>query len=528
MEQLSIADNRRYSATQSKRRGAFLECLCYGFLLPLGFAPFHFPGLAILGLALFYHRLSGRHPYSPFLSGLAFGLGFFGLGVSWLYISIHDYGHLNSIVSGLVTLLFILYLALFPALTAVLFSRLKTQSCTISSALLFSVLWTLTEFARSTFLTGFPWLLIGFGQFDSPGKFLLPIIGTFGLSLASCFAAALLSNSMADRSTKRYLALLSFLGIIMLPSLLSNIKWSEMQNKAVTIGVIQANLSMRDKWDENLFWQLLARYQDETEKLLGTDLIVMPESAIPLPPNYLTDYLASMDLQARQAGSAILIGIPQPTTLDESNYYNSMISLGKAKGAYSKQHLVPFGEYVPSLLQRLFTWLEIPDANMQPGKTSQPAIRVHKHPIASLICYELAYGNLLRAQLPEAEWIVSISDDGWFGHSLALYQQLQIAQVLSLETARYQVVSNNDGLSSLIDTQGQVVDSLPAFSSGLLKAKLYPAHGTTPWIRFGDWPVLIFCLFIAAFFLIKKLLIAKEGQQTLAAKHKRSYPYQLD
>jgi apolipoprotein N-acyltransferase len=116
-------------------------------------------------------------------------------------------------------------------------------------------------------------------------------------------------------------------------------------------------------------------------------------------------------------------------------------------------------------------------------------VTVGNHAIASLICYELAYAQLLRAQLPQAEWIVSLNDDGWFGHSLALYQQLQMAQVLALQTARYHVFSNNDGLSSVIDQQGHIVASLDAFTAGTLKASIEPATGSTPWVVWGDRPI---------------------------------------
>jgi apolipoprotein N-acyltransferase len=124
---------------------------------------------------------------------------------------------------------------------------------------------------------------------------------------------------------------------------------------------------------------------------------------------------------------------------------------------------------------------------------------VQKQAIATLICYELAYSDLLRKQLPLAKWIVSISDAGWFGHSLAMYQQLQMAQVRSVETARYQVVANNDGLSSIIDTQGKIKSSLPAFTKGILKAEVISATGTTPWVYFGNSPILFLCLFIVLF-----------------------------
>lgn len=477
-----------------------LRSFLFGMLLPLGFAPFHFPGAAVLSIALFYAHIINKHSQHSFLNGLFFGLGYFGLGTSWVYVSIHEYGHLNSIISALITLFFLLYLSLFPALMTLTFKRLAKLQFPVYSCLLFSALWVLCEYFRSTLLSGFPWLLLGFGQFDAPSKYLLPVVGVLGVGFLTCFAATLLAASTTQlRGIKRYVGLAIFVVLLLFPSLLKYKNWSKESAQPLSVGVIQANLSMRDKWDENLFWQLLERYKHDTEQLLGTKLIVMPESAIPLPPSYVGDFLADMHTKAKQAGSAIMLGMPKPTTIDEDSYFNALISLGIAKGFYLKQHLVPFGEYIPTPFQYISDKLAIPDANLRPGKNNQTLMKVQHHPIATLICYELAYGDLLRRQLPLAEWIISISDAGWFGHSLAMYQQLQMAQVRSLETSRYQVVANNDGLSSVINTRGEIVASLPAFSAGVLKTTLFPAKGITPWVYWGDNPTLLFCALIVLF-----------------------------
>ncbi|KTC75248.1 apolipoprotein N-acyltransferase [Legionella birminghamensis] len=478
----------------------YLQFLIYGLLLPLGFAPFHIPGMAILGIALFYHGLCVHSKGSSFLRGLFFGLGFFGLGVSWIYVSINEYGHLNPLISAFITLLFTLYLSSFPALAALAFTYLSPRRPGLAAGFLFSSLWVIGEFLRATLLSGFPWLLLGFGQFDAPVKYILPVLGVYGASFLTVFAATVLVNAFWSDRRKQFLQLALFVFIILAPLALKPIQWVEIGKTPVSIGVIQANLSMRDKWDESLFWRLLDRYQQDIISLLGTQLIVMPESAIPLPSSYISDFLEDLREKAKKAGTGILLGIPEPITLDADVYFNALISLGEAKGFYLKQHLVPFGEYIPGVFQPLMNWLQIPDANLKAGKDSQSLIKVHKHPVATLICYELAYGELLRKQFPRAEWIVSISDDGWFGHSLAMYQQQQIAQVRSLQTGRYQVVSNNDGLSSVINTRGDIIASLPAFNAGLLKASIFPASGSTPWVLFGDWPILIlsFCIFLWA------------------------------
>jgi apolipoprotein N-acyltransferase len=149
-------------------------------------------------------------------------------------------------------------------------------------------------------------------------------------------------------------------------------------------------------------------------------------------------------------------------------------------------------------------YLALPTSNLKPGKKNQELIEVDGHPIASLICYELAYPQLLRKQLPKAEWIVSISDDGWFGKSLAIYQHLQMAEALSLLTGRYQIMSNNDGLSSIINDKGDVINSLPAFSEGILKGNILAATGITPWVYYGDTPIILFFILSTVLAFIRK------------------------
>ncbi|STX42421.1 apolipoprotein N-acyltransferase [Legionella donaldsonii] len=505
MTRTTSVQSLAFISTRAISYSHLLRAFLFGLLLPLSFAPFHLPGAAILSLAFFYAQLGKEQNQQAFWDGLFLGLGYFGLGISWVFVSIHEYGHLNSVFAALITLCFLIYLSLFPALMALIFKKLAIPRLAFLSCLLFSALWTLTEYLRSTFLSGFPWLLLGFGQFDAPSKYLLPVIGVYGVGFLTCFAATILATSTQLNGLRRSLCLIAFVGLLLSPSLLKYINWAQKDSTSMSVGVIQANLSMRDKWDENLFWQLLQRYQQDTEKLLGTQLIVMPESAIPLPPSYIGDFLTDIHVKAKQAGSAVMLGIPKPTTIDENYYFNALISLGNAKGFYLKQHLVPFGEYIPKPFQQISNWLAIPDANLKPGGTDQTLIKIGRHAMATLICYELAYGDLLRHQLPRAEWIVSISDDGWFGHSLAMYQQQQMAQVRSLQTARYQIIANNDGLSSVVNTRGEITASLPAFSAGILKTTLFPMTGMTPWVYFGDLPSLLFAVLVVFIYMVYRI-----------------------
>lgn len=526
----SITENHPLQLIKSSTKQVIkLRSFLAGAFFSLGFAPFHYPGLAILGIALFFATLwqinIKKMPFKlqlkqSFLTGLLFGLGVFSVGVSWVLISIHNYGHLNYPFSIFITTLFIGYLAFFFALMAFLFKLLIRSNSQIAACILFSSLWCLCEYMRATVMSGFPWLLLGTGQIDTPLRHLLPIIGIYGVSFISCFAACCLSSgsNLLITSEKKLTAsawIIGFVLIFISPEILKNKRWTQLDSTRLSVAVIQANLSMRDKWDEALFWQLINIYQTNINQLLGhKKLIVLPESAIPIPASYISNTLDDINSQAASAGSAILFGIPQNNV---SSDYNTMASMGMAHGVYFKQHLVPFGEFIPKPFEKIVDMLSIPVANLSPGPEKQRLIRVDNHPIASLICYELAYPWLLKNQLPAAEWIVSISDDGWFGHSLAMYQQLQMAQVLSLLTGRFQVVANNDGLSAVINSEGYIENSLPAQSFGILDASIQAAKGQTPWTRWGDKPCLMVCFIVVGLFAGYLLFKARDKTRALVA-----------
>jgi apolipoprotein N-acyltransferase len=484
--------------------------LIAGLIIPAGFAPFHQSGLAILGMGIFFYLILLDSTRFPLLGGMVFGLGFFGLGVSWVYVSIHLYGHLNPLLAALITLLFILYLSLYTGLFTLLFRKFYRKTSMLITCLSFSALWCVIEYIRATLFGGFPWLLLGFSQMDTPMRYLLPLIGIYGVSFLVCLAATFLVAGVQQGRKNRFLWVFTALLIILGPAVLKEKSWTHLTPEAQEINVIQANLSMREKWDETIFWNLLTYYQQKIDLLLKKNqIIILPESALPVPPSYVAEMLDALHAKTKDLNSAILMGIPQPATVDEAQYYNSLITLGDAEGFYLKQHLVPFGEYIPSIFKKITQWLDLPTSNMMPGKSHQQMINVRGHTIATLICYELAYPSLLRDQLPQAEWIVSISDDGWFGHSFAMYQQLQMAQALSQQTGRYQVLANNDGLSSVITDKGEISASLPAFKAETLHNHIYPAAGRTPWVIYGDFPILFIFLFLLCIPILNKISLLR-------------------
>lgn len=485
----------------------YLIKACFaGLLLPLGFAPFHLPGLAILGLAILFAELQNKSYKKSAVSALVFGLSFMGFGVSWIFVSIHLYGNLNTILSAFITAIFILYLSIFYVIQALVFNFLQKNTSKIFKTLIFSATWCLCEFLRANFASGFPWLIIGFGQIDSPLQYLMPYIGIYGVSFLTCISACFLCLFIQSSNSKKqhipYLLIALF--IILAPGILKK-SMPNTRGNAVSIGVVQANLSMRDKWDDAIFEDIINRYKTGIDNLKdNTKLIVLPESAIPVPQVYVKEFIQEIKQINKKHKTQLLIGIPKEADKNGNLYYNALTSFGNGKKSYLKQHLVPFGEYIPKPFNKIAEYMDIPDAAMIKGPANQNLLSYHSMPFATLICFEVAYPKILRAQLPKAEWIVSVSDAGWFGHSLAIYQLLQMSQALSKMTGRYQVVANNNGLSSIIDDTGKIINSLPAFSSMNLYGNIYPSYTKTIWTIYGDNPYLYLCIVIIIIALLSK------------------------
>ena len=491
--------------------------LLYGILLALSFAPFRIPSFAILSLALFYSellKLPSKSLKKACQIGLWYGIGLFGFGVSWVYVSIHQYGHLHAIISAALTLLFILYLSLFTAGVGLCVNYFSALFSSLYAIISFSTFWMLAEWARASIFSGFPWLLIAYGQLDSPIHTLFPWIGIYGVGFYTACIAGILACLLKHTQDKLFLTI-AIITLLFIPAFIKNP--TSTSTKPLSVAIIQANIAMRDKWDENLFWKVVKTYDASIQHLLGTDIIVLPESAIPVPSNYFWDTLQRWNREARNHNTALLLGMPKPSK-QHNAYYNAMLSLGKSQGYYLKQHLVPFGEYIPRQFRTISHLLHIPDSHMTAGSHVQSLMTIHNYKIATLICYEIAYNELLRQQLPQAQWIVSISDNGWFGHSFAAYQQQQMAQVLSLEANRYQIMANNDGLSSLISSTGEIISELPRFKSQILRSSLIPITNTTPWMYYGDRPIQSILLLNFCFILILHI----------AQNHRKRYAYKFN
>ena len=262
---------------------------------------------------------------------------------------------------------------------------------------------------------------------------------------------------------------------------------------------------MHDKWDENYFWNLLLNYEQAIDQAIDHQIILLPESAVPVATNHIKNWLSNLSVLANDKESTILMGAIKYSK-KTNQYFNTLLALGNATGAYYKKQLVPFGEYIPNIFKPVTNMLGIPDPGLISGDLHQKNLRVDNKDLASFICYEIAFDNIIRQQLPQGEFIVTITDSGWFGNSLAGYQLQQMSQIRSLQTNRFQLLANNDGLSSVIDSSGNIMTDLPRHQAGILTGTIFPNQTITIWSKLGNLPIeiIILCILFFAIYIKRR------------------------
>ncbi len=464
-----------------------------GFSLVVSFAPFGWGLLSYLVPALLLYIWLESSSRRAFWRGYLFGLGYFSFGVSWVYNSIYEYGQAPAALAVLITLVFILFLSLYPALTGSLANRFCMLGKGVRLVLIYPAAWTLLEWFRSWVLTGFPWLLMGQAQVDTPLAGIIPILGVLGGSWLSLMMAGLLVLGVISTGRDRWLAFLSMVTVLVVVMLLGQIHWSTPSGKTLTVSMIQANIPQDTKWQRDQFQPTLALFRNVTRAhMKDSDLIIWPETAIPTYFQHINStYLKPMADEAAQYGAELLIGT---FVYDEktNRTYNSLVKPGAEVGLYHKRHLVPFGEYLP--LRGLLMWMKdlivIPMSDLSAGQSDKPLVQFKGYTAGVSICYEDAYGNEVIDALPEANLLINVSNDAWFGDSLAPHQHLEIARLRALESGRYLLRSTNTGISAVINPTGAVIAQSPQFEIDVLMSEVVLYHGVTPYSLWGNWPVV--------------------------------------
>lgn len=483
-----------------------------GSLLPLSFSPYNYWFIAPFAICLLLIaikngpsaiRLRGRFK-GNFTLGWFFGLGLFGHGVSWVYVSIHDYGFTGIPLALLLTALFVTGLALLPALQLGLYQRFFFRTSPVWS---FPALWVLFEWLRSWLLTGFPWLYIGSSLVDSPLAAWLPVGGVYLASFLLAMTGSLLyqlsQQKLKSRTLVAWLVLLFAGG-----HLLNTIQWTVPSTQGpVEVALVQGNIDQNEKWRPENQQKFLELYYTLTLDIQSDGLVLWPETAIPLLYRNAHTYLDQV-IGNLPSGSALITGIAQKTNPDsaqKAQYYNSILVKGAGEGLYQKQKLVPFGEYLPleSLLRGTISFFNLPMSNFIPGVSDQKLLTAKGMQIAPFICYEVVYPDFVRQQAKHSDLMITISNDSWFGRSAGPLQHLQMAQVRAAENGRYMLRSNNNGVTAIIDPKGRIIASAPQFEQAIVRGEVQRMLGETLFARFGSIPLIIFCSLILTIQLLQ-------------------------
>ena len=466
-------------------------CLGAGGLTALAFAPFKLHFIPFASLAVLFVVWRGNNGKQAFRNGFLFGLGLFGVGVSWLHVSIHLFAGVNLAGAWALAFLLAAYLALFPALAGWLGGLRPARSERGHFLALAPALWALSEWARAQLFTGFPWLSIGYSQTESALSGYGALTGVFGVSFITALLAGVLALGLRSARKSRFALL--FAGIFVLGWLAGQAPWTRPAGAGLRVAIVQAAVPQELKWRPEHKQASLERHLSLTAPFWDHDLIIWPETAIPAYLHEERAFIDSLEATAKARGAVALLGLPVKE-LDTGAYFNSVLLLGaEERQLYHKRRLVPFGEYAPlkPLFGRLTTALGIALPDFSPGDRSRPPVlRAPGFSLGVSICYEAAFGPEIAQALPEAGLLVNVSNDAWFGDSASPHQHLQMAQMRAIETGRQMARAANTGISALIDEKGRIIGKTAQFKPDAVAAQLSLFTGRTPHSATGDWPVV--------------------------------------
>ncbi len=484
----------------------YVMALALGAIYSLGFAPFDLWPLTVLAIAGLFYLLQNK-PQHPALLAFLFGLGKYGVGASWVYVSIHVYGNAPPPLAAFLVVLFVAVLALlFVWPLGWCYARLQLRAGSRLSVFAFVALWLLLDWMSTWLFTGFPWLLPGYAALDTPLQLLAPVIGVLGTGFALLLSTVALAAMVFNRRVQ-----ISYAGLAVLPWLLAivltPVTWVAPQTE-YSVALVQGNIDQAIKWQPDQAAPNVRKHLELSVDHWDADIMVWPEAAITLYPQQAQGLLEDLTRQGQATATDLVVGIPGVELVGEGQYefQNLAIGLGQARGRFAKQHLVPFGEYVPleNLLRGLIEFFDLPMSSSSPGREDQPNIRLSFGEAAMAICYEIAYPASMRRRAIDAALLMTISNDTWFGASIGPLQHMQIARMRALENGRWLLRATNNGVTAIVAPNGRIEEQLPQFEAGVLRGSIATMQGRTPFSVSGHAPVLVYVFGVLLFMLFRR------------------------
>ncbi|MGX5914474.1 apolipoprotein N-acyltransferase [Aliidiomarina sp. Khilg15.8] len=492
-------------AVLTNPRWRYLLSLGAGLLMTFAYAPFQQGWLAPLCIAAWLLMLVRAQTQRQALAtGFAFGFGWFGAGISWVFVSIDQFGGVPLVVSILLMVMLWAYLALYPMLAAWLWFRLRPY-LSGTSLLALPLLWLITEAIRGWLFTGFPWLSLGYTQTSAVMGNLAPHIGEIGVSVLVLLAAIGFALTLLR---KRLQWLLVPLACYALGVAAPYFNPMQPTGETTQVALVQGNIELDIKWDPRRQWINFDIYKELAEPYYDHDLVIWPESAITAIEPFAGSALHELDRTARDQGTAIITGILDRKGI-AGDYYNSIVVLGDQPGngyqygsdnRYEKHQLLPIGEFVPfeDILRPLAPLFNLPMSSFHRGHYHQHNLQANGYQIAANICYEVAFANQIAANVDDTtQLLLTISNDSWFGDSHGPHQHLEIARMRARELGRPMLRATNSGVTEMIDERGYSIERLPQFTAAVASARVALVEGTTLFRQLGQWPAWLLALFAA-------------------------------
>jgi len=474
--------------------------LLLGALLALAFAPFFLWPLAILiPAALFWFNRNESSQRRLFTNGWLFGVGYFGCGVYWIYNSLHDFGMAPPIVAGAITALMVVYLALAPGLILLCW-RLAQAYLGSAAIWILPLLWFGLEWLKGWVGTGMPWLSLGYSQTPSPLAGFAPLIGVYGIG-ALCILMSVTLVVLLDK--RRYPLLALLLAVPSAGYALQQVDWTEAMAAPLGVTMVQGNIPQQLKWRRDQRDNIFNTYWRETSQHWDSDLIIWPETALPGHSLQIRNsLLPALQAAAREHDTVILSGLVYADS-EGQRFHNSVMQFGRQQGLYHKRHLVMFGEYYPLrwLLDFLRGLISIPYSDLAEGPQQQELMQVGDYRLGVSICFEDVFSRDILLALPQANLLVNVSNDAWFGNSTAPHQHMQIAQMRSLESERVMMRATNTGITAFIDHKGKILSVSDQFVTQSITEVVQGRSGATPFYYFAKIQWLIALLPLALLLL---------------------------